>query len=205
MEFRKILVVCTGLLALLTIGELVRYERRQVPLPMEVRLSDYPPIGQGSIELVLFEDFLCPSCRIFSEEVFPEIVEQLIATGKAQFTLIPIALGTDSQPIANAVIAVYKMAPDRLLPFLFALEKKGAENREDILAAAAEVGDIDDRRLVRAMDFRLYYGELERNLEWGEHLLGDQFGTPTLFVNGRLTSTASFEAIMHRLQQLGIQ
>lgn len=203
MEVRKIGVVFTAFLAFATLGGLIHYERSQIPLPMAVRLDGYPPIGQGPIELVLFEDFLCPSCKIFSEEVMPEIVDQLLTPGKARLIMIPIALGPASRPIANAAIAVYKMAPLRFLPFLFALLRNSSQTRDAILDAAAEVGGIDMRKLVRAIDFRLYYGELERNLEWGRYLMGDQFGTPSLFVNGVQTSTSSFDAITYRIRQIG--
>lgn len=202
MKPRKKLVLLTTLAMLFSLGAAVQYQRMHLPDPLAIRVDGHPYIGQGSVEMVLFEDFLCSSCRVFSENVFPLIVDHFIVTGKARLVFVPIAFGNESRPLANATIAVYKMAPSRLLAFVLALFSTHAKTRDEILDVAMEVGGIDMRKLVRAMDFRLYYEELDGNLNWGKQLMGSQFGTPSLFVNGMLTSTASFDAVEYRIHQI---
>ncbi len=184
------------------LGGAVQYEKTKLPEALSIHSEGQPLIGQGPIELVLFEDFLCSNCRIFSESVFPQIVNHFVLSGKSRLVLIPIAFSENSKPLANAAIAVYRTSPSRMLAFLLALFQSKATTKDEILEIAFEVGGIDEKYLTKALDSHLYYSELEGNLNLGRQLMGDQFGTPSLFINGVLTSTASFDAIVHRIHQI---
>jgi protein-disulfide isomerase len=151
---------------------------------------------------VIFEDFRCINCRTFSEEVFPQISHAYIETGKARFTIVPLAFLDGSKALANAALGVYDHAPDRFLPFIGELFRVKAVRRREILAAAQTVGGIDPYYLARCMDHDLYGKVLEANLNWAKQILGHQFGTPALLINGVPTSTASFDEIAHRIDQI---
>ena len=202
MDMRQKIVLATACLALATLTGTAVYQTVQKFHPVVLDVKGYPSIGSGEIELVVFEDLCCISCRTFSEEIFPQISEKFLETGKARLTVIPVAFGEESKPIANAALAVYKMAPSRFIPFILELFKTKASDRESMLQVAAKVGGIDEERLAKCIDAQLYYHELDGNLTWAMRLMGKEFGTPTLFVNGILTSTSSFDALVSRIQQM---
>ena len=60
---------------------------------------DMASIGydQGSpdapIKVIEVSDFGCGYCRVFNQEVFPQIEEEFIATGKVQWKFVPFVLG----------------------------------------------------------------------------------------------------------------
>lgn len=202
MKMRKKVVLATGILALLFLAMGGAYQITRLPDPIALDTSGYPSIGSGQIELVVFEDLCCTNCRVFTEEIFPQIASRFVETGKARLTVIPVAFGENSKPLANAALGVYKTAPSRFIPFVLELLHSEAEDRESILKVATKIGGIDLAELSRCIDEKVYYQDIEKNMSWAKRLMGEEFGTPTLFVNGIMTSTASFNAVKTRIKQI---
>ncbi len=202
METRKIVILATALVASLSFGGAVLYHSLEGPDPIAINIQGLPTIGQGEIVLVIFEDFRCMNCRIFNEKIFPQIVSRYIETGRVRYAFVPLAFMEGSKPLASAALNVYDQSPDRFLLFIHELFSSQANTRNEILRVAQRVGGIDLHNLSRAIDLHLYHDVLEKNLNWAKTLMGRQFGTPALFINGIATSTASFEAVEQRIQQV---
>lgn len=201
MDGRKTLVLATALFSLLSLGGTYIYHSNRMPSAIVIDTKGHPSIGKGKIELVVFEDFLCKNCRMFSERIFPKLTTLYIETGRVRLTVIPLSFIKESKPLANAALAVYRHAPDRFLSFVQELFKTHASNRYEILEAARKVGGIDLSHLADCIDFHLYDDEIDENLNWAKEILGNRFGTPALFVDGVPTSTESFEEIVNRIDQ----
>lgn len=202
MEKRKKAVLITCFFAFLFLGVASISQRGRLPDRIAINTAGQPSVGTGDVELVVFEDLACRNCRVFTEEIVPRISSAYVETGKARLTVIPVAFGEDSKPLANAALGVYRIDPDRFIPFVLELLHSKARGREGILNAAAKVGGIDLIKLSFCIDQRLYYEEIDQNLSWAKRLMGDEFGTPTLFVNGIMTSTESFDEVEERIQQI---
>lgn len=202
MKKKKRLVLTTAMAAALFMSILGIQQAGRLPERIAIDTMGQPSVGTGEIELVVFEDFCCTNCRTFTEEIFPKIASEYVDTGRARLTVIPVAFGEKSKPLANAAIGVYKMAPDRFVPYILELLHSKAESREGMLKAAETVGGIDLKTLADCIDNHLYYKEIDQNLTWAKRLMGEEFGTPTLFVSGVMTSTASFDAVADRIRQV---
>lgn len=202
MEKRHKLVFVTVGLALLVLGGTAIYRSFQLPNPIEIHTAGHLTVGTGKLDLVLFEDFACVNCHIFTEEVVPLIASQYIDTGKGRLTIIPVSFEPNSKPLANAAIAVYKMVPSRFIPFILGLLDIEIPVKSAILKVAERVGGIDLDRLAYSLDRKMYYDEIDRNLIVAKNAVGPEFGTPMLFVNGFETSTESFDALQRRVMQI---
>jgi len=202
MKIREKAVLGALAVALLFLGASGFYKDRLPPNATEIDIAGKPSLGDGPIKLVLFEDMLCKNCRIFTENVFPQIVSKYLEPGKAELAFIPVAFTDRSKLFANAAISVYNLAPSRFVPFLLHLSHSSAFSREDVLGIAAGVGGISLTRLKKNLDADRYYQEIDQNLVWAKNLIGPEFGTPMLFVNGIRTSTGSFDALEKRIHQL---
>lgn len=148
-----------------------------------------PSFGQGKTVLALFEDFRCAPCHRFMEEVFPQIEANYIETNRARFLFIPVAFLEGSKPLANAALGVYQIDPFLFVPFVLELFQVEESTPEEILSVAKKVGVEDLASLAKCIEREQYYKELEENLRLGEALMGDEFGTPTLFLNGKRIDT----------------
>lgn len=202
MDARKKIVLVTAIFAAFFLGIAFLYKKTLVPDPVQINMMGQPTIGSGAIEMVVFEDLRCANCRIFTEDIFPQIVAQYVQSGRARLVLILIAFGEESKPLSNAALTVYKIAPDRFLPFILELLHTKAVGKEEILQAASKTGGIDPDLLAESIDAHTYYPEIDRNLDLARSLMGDDFGTPTLFINGIETSTDSFQDIVRRVNRL---
>jgi protein-disulfide isomerase len=208
--FLQILVLTTALAASVLIAVGAVYEASAPPQTSELLAEGRPRIGrlEAKIELVLIEDFRCGACRYFSEKIFPHIQKTYIDTGLAYCVIVPVSFLDGSEPLANAALAVYKLAPERLLPYMHALfdhfngrESNGMEPKE-VIEVAEKVGGIDVKRLRELVEANAFAMQLEKNLDWAQRIMGRNFGTPAFYVNGMKTSTSSIEAVIRRIEKL---
>ncbi len=208
MEKRKFHVLATAAAALLLLLSGAIYEGFRVPKAIRLDTAGHPTIGNASakIEMILFEDFRCSHCCTFSSEIFPQINSKYITTGDARYTIVPLAFLKGSKPIANAALSVFHSSPSRFIDFLdqIATRCQSGEilNERSLIGIAKVVGGINLSKLQECLDTQCYNHELEKNLQMAHKIMGKNFGTPSLYVNGVLTSTASFRAIQLRIESL---
>lgn len=208
MEKRKFHVLVTAAAAFLLLLSGAVYEGFRVPKAVRLDIAGHPTIGNVSakIEMILFEDFRCSHCCTFSREIFPQINSKYIATGDARYTIVPLAFLKGSKPIANAALSVFRYSPNSFIAFLdqIATRCQSGEvlNERSLLGIAKGVGGINLGKLQECLDTQCYNHELEKNLQMAHKIMGKNFGTPSLYVNGVLTSTVSFRAIQTRIDSL---
>lgn len=202
MEKRHKLVIATLGVAILFLVSAMICRASQLPAAIVINTAGHSSVGTGKIDFVLFEDLACINCHKFTKEVVPQIATKYIDTGKGRLTVIPVSFEPHSKPLANAALAVYKMVPGRFIPFILELLEIRGSGKTAILKVAQNVGGIDLDRLAYCIDQKMYFGEIDRNLVWAKSLIGSDFGTPMLFVNGFETSTDSFEAVTRRIHQV---
>lgn len=201
MENRHKRVLTTLAVALLLLIGASVYKAFQLPRQLSFSTAGQPTVGKGPIHIILFEDLECINCHNFTRNVVPRLADEYVATGKASFTVVPVSFEPNSIHLANAAIAVSRIAPSRFIPFMIALLDLQDSGKTAILKVAEQVGGIDLEKLGYAMDRKVFFGEIERNLIWARSMIPD-FGTPMLFVNGYETSTDSFESLQQRIDQL---
>lgn len=166
----------------------------------------FPTLGYANakIEIVLFEDFRCSACQYFEQEIFPQIVSKYIKTGKVKFIVVPLAFLKNSEIVANAAWAVFEQNPNQFFPFaaeIFRYSLKNELNSDDLIKIASQVGGIDLVKLESCIDKDCYFDVLEKNLEWAQDVMGSDFKTPTLYINGAKSSARSFKAIQAQIER----
>ncbi|HEY4255191.1 MAG TPA: DsbA family protein [Chlamydiales bacterium] len=207
-SFQQVLILVTAAMALCLISGAALFQVLRIPDALEILTKEQPTTGnrQAQVEVVVFEDFLCSECLQFNETIFPQIEEKYIGTNEIRYTLIPVSFIDHSKPIANAALAVYKLAPTRFFAYAHALFRYFGENRADsdtgvLLKIADEVGEISQKELLKAIQTEQYYPELDQNLYLAKRLMGTDFGTPALYVNGIATPTGSFRSVQVRIDR----
>jgi protein-disulfide isomerase len=207
-RFKK-LVVATAVVAVgVLVGGGIYTAFRSAP-PVSIELDGQPAIGAADapVQVVIFEDFLCHMCREFSEEIFPQLERDYIATGNVRFVMVPLGFIEGSKPLANAALEVYRIAPDRY--FLFVHEMFAYLRQYNvppalepmILSIAAQIGKIDSYELRSSIRYQRHYPALERNYSLAKKIMGKSFGTPALYVNGIQTSPIDYKAIKKRVEK----
>ena len=205
--FHQKLVLITAVIAVLVITGAGLYQLFRIPDALQIATHNQPTLGshKAKVDVVIFEDFLCPECAIFNETIFPQIESEYISKNQVRYTLVPVSFLDHSKPLANAALAVYHMAPDLFFPYAQALFQSARLLQQadvgQLVDIARAIGDVDERELKKAIATRRYDPELEHNLLLAKQLMGNNFGTPALYVNGVATSTGSFRAVQARIER----
>lgn len=175
--------------ALTPVGEITTVE------PIERPMVDGTAMGDPNAPVLIqvFEDFQCPSCRIYSEDIEPAIVETYVQTGIAryefhQYPFLDDRTATkESDQAANASLCAAEQ--DRFWDFhdvLFANwngENQGtfADKR---LVAYAEAIELDMDAFNACFESNKYKDQITQDLNEGARL--GVTGTPSVFVNGQI-------------------
>ena len=136
---------------------------------------------KGDVTIVEFFDYNCGYCK----RMIPAL-QELLATDKQVryvFKEYPI-LRPDSETAARAALAVWKLAPDKYLPFHVALMSGRGELSEERIFKAAEPLGIDRAKLRATMDDPAVRDALRRNHELAQIL--NINGTPAFIVGDQL-------------------
>ncbi len=153
-------------------------------------------LGQADapVTIDLYEDFQCPACRNWGASVFPSLVANELATGKAKLVFHDYPfIGPESYMAAQAGQAAARQ--DRFWDMWSTIyANQGAENsgalaRERLLRMARAQG-LDMDRFVADMDSSSTSSAIEASAADAQRI-GIQ-STPSLVVDGRILVGASY-------------
>lgn len=187
------IVVFTSVFCFLTLLSLGFVKNLKFQPRLKISLQDQPSIGNGNMQMVVFEDFTCTHCKDFTLHTLPRLHRELISTNKASLILVPVCFHEGSKPATNAALAVYQISKERFLDFVRVVVEKKPYFKKDILQIAEIVGGIDLEALSQLIDGKVFYEKIEQNLTLAINEIGPDFGTPTLFVDGEFTPIDSLE------------
>jgi protein-disulfide isomerase len=154
---------------------------------------------EAPVAIEVWEDFQCPYCRLFSEQVKPYLVETFVVPGDASLTFRHLAFLGDESHWA-AVAADLAAEQDRFWPFhdyLFANqlgENVGSYELDRLLAIGEAAGlDMDAFRAGLVLDAaRERFARIEADSRQDAGALGIT-GTPTIVLDGERLSFGSFD------------
>jgi protein-disulfide isomerase len=194
-----------------SIGEIVTVEPNPRPLVDGTAMGD----PNAPVQIDVFEDFQCPACRSYSEEVETSIAETYVATGKVyyvfhQYPFIDRASpNKESQQAANASMCAAEQGLFwEYHDILFANwngENTGAFS-DSRLVAFAETLELDMERFNSCFEENRYRDEIQTDFELGTEM--GVSGTPSVFVDGELITPGfvpGFEDIQRAVEEAIIQ
>jgi protein-disulfide isomerase len=154
------------------------------PLRYNVSADGRPSLGPASapVLLVLFSDFQCPYCKMFSGTI-KEITQKYGNNVHLIFRQFPLtSLHPDAQRAAEASLCANTQGHFwEIYDLLF--QDQNSLNDEDLRAKAVKLG-LDVSAFNACFDSKRYAGEIREDVLAGSAAGLD--GTPALFVNGRL-------------------
>ncbi len=159
-----------------------------------------PSIGKADapVTIAMFEDFLCPHCAEFSDQVFPQIQRAYIDTGKARavYFYFPVIDPVQSVVIGGLGQCVFDQSNDafwQLEPILMRTQQQLGNTPRAIDIALQYAPSLDRQKLQQCVDSGAGSKTVNKDAALGRSL-GVQ-GTPTIFVNGKMLADGSWSTV----------
>ncbi len=154
----------------------------------EIDLSGQPVYGNpnASVQVVLFEDFLCPHCATFTENILPQLKREFGDTDLASFHYIDFLVMDGSDAPAVAAECVYRQDNDAFWEVNPAMMRSQAITRDP--ARAFEIArdyapGIDVAALEECIADPQVVADVRAERDMA--IAAGATGTPSVFVNGR--------------------
>ncbi|UVI28928.1 DsbA family protein [Paenibacillus spongiae] len=185
--------------------------------PVTVALDSTPDITNQPVEgsqdakvtIVEFGDYMCPSCKLWGEQIYPKLQKDYIETGKAKFAYINVLFHNESGVGALASESVLAQNPDAFWPFHKALfDAQPSVNhdepwltKEKVLEVAGKVQPAIDTDKMKA-DMEADAAKTQVDLD--EKLVKDFkiSSTPTIMINNvKLDNPFDYDAIVKLIEE----
>ncbi len=205
---QRLTLITLIVLALVIVGVIVYF---QVARPQsaasttsaEIDLTDQPGLGpeDAPAQIAVFEDFKCPACRNFDEQIYPQVQRELVDTGKARIYFLNFPfIGPDSRTAALAGECAYRQNNEAFWEFKkFVFRSQGPESEEwatpTALAQIARdnVPQLDADALQSCTEQATYDDQVTSDYDMGQQ--AGVTGTPTVYVNGQKLASFDFATI----------
>jgi len=193
-------------------GEIISITPAALPNPDGLSLGD----ANAPATIDVFEDFQCPACKSFTENIEALVIQNLVATGKARYVFHNYPFlddssnpfgGGESDQAANA--AMCASAQDKFWEMHAIIftnwegENKGNLSDRRLQAMAESIG-LDMNALNDCFNANKYKAEIQADFDKGKEM--GVSGTPTVFVNGKQTGAegkiASYDEIAQAVNAL---
>jgi len=159
-----------------------------------------PSIGNSDapVTVALFEDFLCPHCAEFSDQVWPQIKRTFVDTGKvrAVFFYFPVISQTQSPVIGGMGQCIYLQSDTafwNLEQILMRTQTQLFNTSKAIDIATQYAPSLDKQKLQKCVDAGTGVKTVDKDngIALG---LGLQ-GTPSVLVNGKQVTDTSWTGV----------
>lgn len=163
--------------------------------PREYPMKDGRALGaeDAPVLVEVYEDFQCPACRDFSQQIEPLVIDNEVATGRIRYVFrhFPFiddrAPGNESDQSANASMCATEQGQFwEYHEMLFANwngENHGAFSDRRLIAFAEALG-LDMDQFNNCFRENRYQAEINDDLEKGRQ--AGVTGTPSVLVNGQI-------------------
>ncbi|WP_281975090.1 DsbA family protein [Halobacillus litoralis] len=157
--------------------------------------ENQPTLGDkdAPVQIVEFGDYKCPSCKAWSDQIYPQLKEDYIDTGDASLSFINVLFhGQGSALASKGGEAVYQLAPEAFWDFNKNLFEEQPENHDEqwvtedklVQVAKNSVENLDEEKFKESLSSDL----VEEAVNTDEGLV-EQYGveqTPTVMINGQI-------------------
>ncbi len=196
----KLVVLSTLVLFLTALAGGILFPEKPPMLVGHVDVTGYPTLGSrlAPVQMIIFEEPQCTSCRNFHLQTLPLLKERFIDTGKVQCTVVMLSFLENSEPFALASYAVFEQQPERFFPFLNELyaDLPVADSEElQVQLLIEKFSGIDVTRLKEALADGHLKALIDKHENLGWTLMHDDFATPTVFINGVKTKSYSLGSL----------
>ncbi|AWN24124.1 disulfide bond formation protein DsbA [Deinococcus irradiatisoli] len=171
-------------------------------------LTNQPMLGQADapVTLVAFEDFKCPNCKNFEENIFPTIQQKYLDTGKAKMYKINFPFLADQLPTNDSVLAAQaaECAYDQtgsqgyegMSTILFRAQGDESQvwaTKDKLVELSGSVDGLDPAKMRECLDSDATKTRVEADKQ--QAIKAGVNGTPSVFVNGKLVQNFSADEI----------
>ncbi len=155
-------------------------------------IKGQPTLGKldAPITVVEFGDFKCPPCKLWEENIFPQLKMDYIDTGKVKFVFINVLFHGDESVVASlSAESVFKNSSLEYWDFhkkLFEAQSEGAFTTDKMIEIAKTNPKIDTVILKKDIEKQLRDKELDIDSKLVEKYNVDR--TPTIFIGNTMVS-----------------
>ena len=168
----------------------------------DFQLMAQPHLGYAGapVMMVLFEDFSCPHCKLFSQNVMAQLIRDYVLPGNLYIVFVNFpVIDKDSFFAAWAAECAFKqdnVAFWRLKRYLFDIQ--GANDTwasPDSVASIADdyVPELDSAELARCVREGDFEEEVYTDLAFGQSLALQ--GTPSMLINGMMVTGGDYDKL----------
>ncbi len=159
--------------------------------------------ADAPVAIDIYEDFQCPACRNWGETVLPSLAANELLGGQARLVFHDFAfIGPESFGAARAAAGAANQGRFwDMWATIYAnqgQENRGALSRPRLIAMAAGLG-LDVNRLTSDMDSVAAASQVDASIAAARQL--GVTSTPTIVINGRLLTGASYSDIAAAIAQ----
>lgn len=161
---------------------------------VDVSIDDDSILGNknAKVTIIEFSDFQCPFCRTWWKESFSQLKKEYIDTGKVRFVYrdYPLAFHSMAMPSAQATECADEQGKYwEMHDKIFAEQEKLGQGTvqytvNDIKKWASQIG-LNAAGFNQCLDSGKYKAEVDKDFSDGN--ASGVSGTPSFFINGRLT------------------
>jgi len=196
-----------------SVGEIVTVTPAAMPDADGLSLGD----PNAPVTIDVFEDFQCPACSTFTENIEPLVIQNLVTTGRARYVFhnYPFLDGNgagsngESDQAANASMCANEQDKfwemHSILYANLGAENMGGFSNRRLQAMAESIG-LDMDAFNSCFNANKYEAEIQADFDLGQDM--GVSGTPTVFVNGNRVGApgrvASYQEIADAVNAVNI-
>jgi protein-disulfide isomerase len=157
--------------------------------------------AEAPVTIIEYASLSCPHCAMFSKDVFPEIKEKYIETGKAKFIYRHFPLNRPAIEAAMIAECSGKMSYYNSVKTLFTLQEYWAfkqNNNMKLREISKELG-VDSEQFDKCLADKALQDRLLSGMKEASQILRVG-GTPTFFINGKMLNKASPDDVKQAIE-----
>jgi protein-disulfide isomerase len=192
---QKLTIITAAVIGLATIGVIIYARTQTAPQAAAATLdfSNQPRRGdpEAPVSVAIFEDFLCPACQFFEENIMPALERDFVSTGQARIYFFNYQfLGNGSMTMGIAAECAFRQNEEAFWEYKTILYRaQGSFNQQNVTAQrladlAQNVGDLDADELRVCVEERRYEADVIADRTQGTN--AGITGTPGIIVNGQV-------------------
>ncbi|TCS96696.1 DsbA family protein [Hazenella coriacea] len=175
-------------------------KEKQAEVVPKISESDYegqPTLGDANapVKIMEFGDYRCPSCKLFNDEVYPQLKKEYIDTGKVQFTFVNFQFMNDSFQAGEAGEAIFKQNPEAFWKYhhlMYANQENhpaGSWTHEFIIDfVKKEIPEVNVEQLSKDLKDGTYKAVVEKDNQLARKVPVES--VPAAYVNGRFVNNS---------------